>query len=144
MVLSPPNRQIYDGIRKEWVDALPEEIVRQKLLSHLVVDLGYPPHAIAVEKSLSELPGLKGKKVPNRRIDLLCFDSETLHPLLLIECKAVPLKEKMFAQVLGYNAFIEAPLICLANEEGFLLRWEKDLSLNSRNQLPTYEQLRRT
>jgi hypothetical protein len=142
MVLSPQRRQIYDSIRKKWVDALPEEVVRQKILSHLVNQLGYPTHAIVVERKLSELPQVSEKKVPSRRIDILCLESETLHPLLLIECKAVALQEKMFAQALGYNAYIKAPLICLANDEGFLLRWENDSSIKERNQLPTYESLK--
>lgn len=141
MASFPQNRQIYDPIRKKWVDALPEEIVRQKLLSHLVENLGYPPHSIVIEKKLSELPHLERKAVPCRRVDILCLESETFRPLLLVECKAVPLQEKMFAQALGYNAFIGAPLICLANQEGFLLRWESDFAIS--NQLPTYEQLKR-
>jgi len=142
MVSSPQRRQIYDPIRKKWIDALPEEVVRQKILSHLVNQLGYPPHAVVVEKKLSELPLVLGEKVPSRRIDILCLESETFRPLLLIECKAVPLQEKMFAQALGYNAYIKAPLICLANDEEFLLRWENDSSIKERNQLPTYESLK--
>ncbi len=142
MVLSPLRRQIYDPIRKKWVDALPEEVVRQKILSHLVNQLGYPPHAVVIEKKLSELPQMLEGKIPNRRIDILCLESETFRPLLLIECKAVPLQEKMFAQALGYNAYIKAPLICLANDEGFLLRWENGSSIKERNQLPNYESLK--
>ena len=142
MVSSLHRRQIYDPIRKKWVDALPEEIVRQKILSHLLNQLGYPPSAIVIEKKLSELPQVLEENVPSRRIDILCLESETLRPLLLIECKAVPLQEKMFAQALGYNAYIKAPLICLANDEGFQLRWENDSSIKERNQLPTYESLK--
>ena len=48
----------------------------------------------------------------------------------------------MLAQILGYNAYIQAPLICLANDTEFLLRWQKDVPENLQNQLPTYEQLR--
>ncbi|MCB1110710.1 MAG: type I restriction enzyme HsdR N-terminal domain-containing protein [Chlamydiia bacterium] len=143
MGLSPQNKQIYDPIRKKWVDAFPEEIVRQHLLNHLVKDLGYPPHVMIIEKQLSELPHLQNTKVPSRRIDILCLESETLRPLLLIECKAVSIREKMFAQPLGYNAFIGAPLICLANQEELCLRWETEVSLNKLDRLPTYEQLRR-
>lgn len=142
MVSSPQRKQIYDPIRKKWVDALPEEMVRQKILGHLVNQLGYPPHAVVIEKKLSELPQVLEEKVPNRRIDILCLESETLRPLLLIECKAMPLQKKMFAQALGYNAYIKAPLICLANDEGFLLRWESDSSIKERNQLPSYESLK--
>jgi hypothetical protein len=142
MALSPQNRQIYDPIRKKWFDALPEEIVRQKVLSHLVNDLGFPPRYIVVEKKLSELPNLSHLNLPERRIDILCMEAKTFRPLLLVECKGVSLQEKMFAQALGYNAYIQAPLICLANDTNFLLRWEKDTLKNLQNQLPSYDQLK--
>ncbi len=142
MVSSPQSREVYDSIRKRWVSATPEELVRQKLLSLLVDKLGYPPHAIAIEKKLSELPHLKEIEVPSRRVDILCYESETLRPLLLIECKGVPLQEKMLSQVMGYNAFIGAPLICLANDGQFLLGWEDPKQAITLDRLPSYEKLR--
>jgi len=137
MVLSPPNKQVYDSIRKKWVEATPEEIVRQKLLSFMVEHLGYPKHAFAIEKKLSEV--VQNAQVPNRRLDILCFETKSLKPLLLIECKAVSIHKKMFAQVMGYNAFIGAPLICLANQESTFLRW-KDQEV-SQEGLPIYSEL---
>lgn len=140
--LSPLSRKIYDPIRKKWVEALPEEIVRQKILSHLVNDLGYPPQSIAIEKSLLELLHTSNEAVPNRRIDILCFETKTLQPLLLIECKAVRLEEKMLSQIMGYNAHIGAPLICLANEGEFLLRWKGEPLFEIENHLPSYAMLK--
>ena len=134
MVLSRHNnQQIYDSIRKKWVEATPEEIVRQKLIACMTQNLGYPEDALAVEKSLAELTLVP---VPNRRIDILCFNTKILKPLLLIECKAVPIQKKMFSQVLGYNAFIKAPFICIANQDSvFLGRNDQEIVQNG---LPTY------
>ena len=121
--------------------ATPEELVRQKILMLLTGKLGYPSHTIAIEKKLSELPHLQEKEVPIRRLDILCYESETLRPLLLIECKGIPLQEKMLSQVMGYNAFIKAPLICLANDKEFLLGWEDPKQAMSLDQLPSYKKL---
>lgn len=117
MVSCPQNREVYDPFRKIWVEASPEEIVRQTLLAKMVGELNYPKHLIAVEKEISSLPHLteRKKEVPKRRLDILCFDKKNHRPLLLIECKAIPLKRAMLPQLLGYNAFVKAPYVCLAN-----------------------------
>ncbi|MDJ0652149.1 MAG: type I restriction enzyme HsdR N-terminal domain-containing protein [Simkaniaceae bacterium] len=141
MVSSTQNKKIYDPIRKKWVMAIPEELVRQKILHLLTHELGYPPQAIAIEKKLSELPHLQQIEVPIRRLDILCCETKTLCPLLLIECKRTPLQQKMFAQLMGYNAFIKAPLICLANDREFLLGWEGPKRAMSLDRLPNYKEL---
>lgn len=135
------SKKVYDSIRNKWLIATPEELVRQKILNLLTGELGYPPHAIAIEKRLSELPHLLERDVPDRRLDILCYESETLRPLLLIECKGIRLQEKMLTQVMGYNAFIQAPLICLANDGEFLLGWEDPKRVMSLDQLPSYKKL---
>ncbi|MEM8727345.1 MAG: type I restriction enzyme HsdR N-terminal domain-containing protein [Chlamydiota bacterium] len=142
MALSRRNKEVYDPIRKKWVIATPEELVRQKILQLLTRELGYPPHAIAIEKKLSRLPRLRQATVPPRRLDVVCYETDTFRPLLLIECKGVPLREKMLAQVMGYNAFIKAPLICLANEGEFLLGWENPKRAMTLDRLPSYGELR--
>ncbi len=141
MVLSPHTKEVYDSIRKKWLTATPEELVRQKILFLLVDKLGYPPHAIAIEKKLSELPHFQEVDVPSRRLDILCYESETLRPLLLIECKGISLQEKMLSQVMGYNAFIGAPLICLANDEEFLLGWKDPKQTVCLDRLPSYKEI---
>lgn len=120
------------------MEALPEERVRQGILTHLLNVLGYPLEGIAVERQLSELPYLRRPHPPNRRIDILCFDVKTLSPLLLIECKGVALKERMTLQLMGYNEYIGAELICLANEREYLLkRWDG----SPLTAIPSYESL---
>lgn len=135
------NKKVYDSVRKKWLIATPEELVRQKILLYLIEELGYPAHAIAIEKKLSELPHLQDQKVPDRRLDILCYESGSYRPLLLIECKGVSLQEKMLSQVMGYNAFIGAPLICLANEGEFLLGWVDETRPLPFERLPTYQTL---
>jgi len=125
MGLCPPNK-LYDPFRKAYVEATPEEIVRQTLLSFLVEKLSYPKHAIVVEKQLVEFSTLEKKKIPNRRVDILCFERKTFKPLLLIECKSVPINSKMLGQVMGYNAFVKAPFVCIANQKRLLLSWRDE------------------
>lgn len=138
---SLPNKKVYDPIRKKWCVATPEECVRQKILIYLIEFLGYPPHAMSIEKKLSELPMVQGEKIPERRVDILCCESTSCRPLLLIECKGVPLSKKMLAQVSGYNAFIGAPLICLANDQELILGWGGDIRETPFKILPTYQAL---
>src|SRR5690349_17670706 len=104
---------IFDEIRKKWIKATPEEKVRQKWLHHFVHSLGFPKELIAVEKDLKDLPQLVAKEVPDRRVDILCYGrrvDSSFFPLLLVECKE---KGGTFAkeQVIGYNAFVQAPFV---------------------------------
>lgn len=141
MASSLPNKKLYDPIRKKWVEAFPEEIVRQKILA-LLIDLGYSPHFIVVEKNLSDLPLVKVGALPNRRIDILCLEKETLSPLILIECKGVPIHEKMLPQLLGYNAYIGALLVCLASSQELILDWREGITPLKKGEFPSYEEMK--
>lgn len=121
---SAKNEFLYDPIRKKRVGKTKEELIRQRLVQHMIHDLGYPAALIAVEKELSQLPHLKLTpihQIPKRRADIIVFAKDPgnvdLKPLMMIECKAVPLLPKFANQVIGYNAFVRAPFIALANEE---------------------------
>ena len=118
---STAETQVFDPIRKDWFTALPEELVRQSLLHTLVYYLGYPQSLVLVEKKLSELPGSSYGQRLNRRLDTLCMmrsrDGKILQPLLLIECKSIPLNQKSFDQILGYNQFVNAPFLAVINAE---------------------------
>lgn len=118
---------IYCPIRENWVSDLPEERVRQRLLSLMMRELGYPKGVLVVEKALSQLPHLQNKPgpYPDRRADILCFakGKEGLVPALLIECKAVPLTDKVINQVLGYNFHVQARYVAVANEGEVRTGW---------------------
>lgn len=127
MALSSPNKgkQIFDELRRIWVPATDEELVRQALLHKMVGELGYPRELIAVEKELGQLPHLIGQKIPDRRLDILCFAKDihpqfSLYPLLLIECKKESLTGAAEQQLLGYNSFVNAYFIGLAGKNAFL------------------------
>jgi hypothetical protein len=116
------KQEIFCTVRKEWVVDQPEERVRQALIKHME-SLGYPLPLIAVEKKLKQVPHLlySSEKLPNRRADLIAYakgihPSYDLYPLLLVECKAVPLTEKVISQVVGYNHFLKAPYVAIVNQ----------------------------
>jgi hypothetical protein len=121
---------LYCRIRKTPVEAAPEEYVRQGLLSQMIDTLGYPPGMIAVEKELKQLPHLLSQqsKLPTRRIDILVFaknihPSHELYPLLLVECKAVKLNDQVVNQTSGYNYYIQAYFVALANSDEIKTGW---------------------
>ncbi|MFN0064880.1 MAG: type I restriction enzyme HsdR N-terminal domain-containing protein [Chlamydiales bacterium] len=120
-----PNK-LFDPIRKCWVKETPEEVVRQLLLQKMVRDLHYPLLMIGVEKELAKLPHLQLQgNIPKRRADILVFAKHIhaeypIFPLVLIECKAVKLTPRIAAQVVGYNAVVQAPFLVLANREEIL------------------------
>lgn len=120
---------IYCPYRREHVVVQPEETVRQQLLHIMTSQLGYPPGCIVVEKALSQLPhlSLKDVNLPDRRVDILVYTNVNgvgLTPLLLIECKAVPLKPAALQQVAGYNHYIQAPFIAVANSDKVFCGWQ--------------------
>jgi hypothetical protein len=102
----------------------PEEKIRQALIVKMTKELGFPSHLLVIEKQLHQLPHLvqvPKQKLASRRVDLLVFAPNIhphfpLFPLLLIECKAVPLTSTFETQVIGYNDFVKAPFIALCNE----------------------------
>lgn len=120
----------------------PEEAVRQALLKAMVEQLGYPRQLLAVEKELSQLPHLQNQSgLPKRRADILCFGKDihpqySLFPLLLIECKAGKIGFDAEQQALGYNHFVQAPYVALANLDGPRLIFPQKVPF-----LPTFQQL---
>ena len=138
-------REIYDGVRKQWVSATPEEIVRQTWIQKMVGALGYPQELFTVEKELKLLPHLQGSsdRIPDRRADIIFFAPDvhpeySLFPLLMIECKAAQLSGKALEQVLGYNTFVKALYVAVVSQDEVLFRYgEKDLDF-----MPSYHQIR--
>jgi len=118
------------AIRKVPVEATPEEIVRQELLLRMLGPLGFPEGCIAVEKALRQMPhlALADCEIPDRRADIVCFakgihPDHDLFPLLLIECKAVKLTPRVINQVSGYNHYMGARFIAVANRDEVRLGW---------------------
>ena len=145
MELFPQNKrkEIYDPIRRKWVLAYPEEIIRQKLILFLVKELFFPIRSITVEKKLCDLipKHLGRRRKMQRRIDLLCYEEELLKPLLLVECKATSLNRKMLMQVLGYNTYLKAPFVALVSQNMQLMGWKEGSKLKTLNRIPSYLEL---
>lgn len=120
---------------------LPEERIRKALLAFMQEELFYPKEMISVERSLSSFPHLKGKKVPNRRFDIAVFGGKEISPLLIIECKAVPLNQKAFDQVIGYNHLVQAPFLALCNGEKILTLIKEGNEYRIEKGLPKYQAL---
>lgn len=133
--------EIRCSIREKWVAATPEEEVRQKLISKMISELGYPRSLISVEKEIASLPS--GGLRTGRRIDLICYtpNKEKLVPLLIAECKAVHLDEAAERQVFGYNSAIQAPFLCLASQTEIKTLWMSQGKIASVSFLPFYNEL---
>lgn len=143
--LNPKNKSHFCPIRKTAVSELPEEKVRVQLLFDMIERLGYPASMIAVEKELATIPSLKGSRgLPQRRADIICFakrTDESLSPLLLIECKAVNITNRMINQAVGYNHYLKAPFIALVNQHEIRTGWLQQGIYEFIPFLPTYSQL---
>lgn len=144
------SSKIYCQIRKIPVVELPEERVRQRLLKKMTEELHFPTSHIVIEKNLRQMPHIEhsGIEVPDRRADIVCFAKEIhplhpLYPLLLIECKAVPLTEKVLTQVTGYNHYMRAYYVAIVNEEEIRTGWYdfKIKGYRFINYLPSYQKL---
>ncbi len=111
-------KQVFCLVRRQWLTATPEEIVRQRLLLKLTQELGFPLSHIVVEISLRQMPHLRGVATvgwPDRRADILCY-ARNMSPLLLVECKAVALTSRVLRQTTGYNQYVKASYLAVANQ----------------------------
>ena len=128
------TQKLFCPIRREWVAALPEEIVRQKLILFMTETLKFPVETLAVEVALKSMPHLKNQEgIPNRRADIVCFAKGIhpdfdLYPLLMVECKAVPLTQKVISQVVGYNNHVQAHFVSVVNEGELKTGWYDETS----------------
>ncbi|MGZ4049887.1 MAG: type I restriction enzyme HsdR N-terminal domain-containing protein, partial [Bacteroidia bacterium] len=88
--------EVFDIIRKKWLQLTPEEWVRQNMI-HYLFSKQYPASLIAVEKEikLGEL---------SKRCDLVIYNRRA-RPFMIIECKEmkVSLSEKALNQILRYH-----------------------------------------
>lgn len=103
------KHQIFDRVRKKFVDLTPEEWVRQHLIVFLFEEHQFPLSAFSVEKGL---------KLNNtyKRTDIVIY-AKTGKPLVLVECKEpnVQLDESVLQQSLRYNLIHDAPYILISN-----------------------------
>ncbi|MCH9624787.1 MAG: hypothetical protein S4CHLAM27_12240 [Chlamydiia bacterium] len=60
-------------------------------------------------------------------------------PLLVIECKAVPINQKAFDQVIGYNHLVQAPFLALANGKEVFTLIKDGSGYRQQKGLPEYK-----
>ena len=108
-------KKLYDDFRKKWVVSSREEVVRQRTLWRFVTELNFSKYFIAVERGVAEICRKSQVDIPNRRIDIVCFDKNGL-PLIIVECKAESITKKCLNQVIGYNYFVSAPFVAVTNQ----------------------------
>lgn len=103
------NNAIFDPIRKKWLIAQPEELVRQCLIRYLIDEKKLAASRLSIEKAIRV-------HEMTRRFDIVYFDQKG-HPLLLVECKSpsVPLTENVLEQAVWYNFQVKAPYLLLSN-----------------------------
>ena len=101
--------QVYDRIRRKYVAATPEEIVRQHFVEWLINGLKYPETHIANEV------GLKYNDM-TRRADTIIADCEG-SPLMVVEYKAptVRITQDVFDQIARYNSVFHARYVVVSN-----------------------------
>ncbi|MBL7936585.1 MAG: type I restriction enzyme HsdR N-terminal domain-containing protein [Bacteroidia bacterium] len=127
--------QLFDIIRKKFVDATPEEWVRQHIIHFLILYKQVPASMISVEKQLV----LNNTK---RRTDLVVFNS-ALKPLLIVECKApqIEINQLTINQALRYNIELQVPAIFLSNGlQHIFLKLENEMP-NVLKDIPDYQSL---
>jgi hypothetical protein len=123
--------QVWDAWRRQWVAALPEEFVRQRLLAWIcgtpeagpgvgtgtAAGLGVPSAMIGVEREI-RVGGLR------RRPDAVVFGRRG-QPVLVAECKAEsePLTQATLAQICQYNLVLGAPWLVVTNGRQTLSLW---------------------
>lgn len=106
---SADGDKVFDPLRKKYVAATPEEIVRQHFVSFLISYRGYPAGLMANEIGIT----LNGT---SRRCDTVVFD-RTGKPLVIVEYKApsVTVSQRTFDQIARYNMVLQARYLIVSN-----------------------------
>ena len=129
------NLQVFDIIRKKFVEATPEEWVRQHIIHYLINHKQVPASMISVEKQLL----LNNTK---RRTDLVVFNS-ALKPILIIECKApeVDINQLTVNQALRYNLELNVASVFLSNGLNHVFLKLDQNSPEILKEIPSYQNL---
>ncbi len=129
------SMQVFDIVRKKFVDITPEEWVRQHIIHFLIQYKQVPASMISIEKQLI----LNNTK---RRTDIVVFNS-LLKPLLIIECKAphIEINQLTINQALRYNLELNVPAVFLSNGlQNVFLKLENELPKVLKD-IPDYQTL---
>ncbi len=127
--------QVFDIIRKKFVDATPEEWVRQHIIHYLMVHKQVPASMISIEKQLI----LNNTK---RRTDVVVYNN-ALKPLLIIECKApqIEIDQLTINQAMRYNMQLNVPAVYLSNGLKHIFLKLESGEAKVGKEVPSYENL---
>lgn len=124
--------EVFDIVRKKWLQLSPEEWVRQNMI-HLLLSKQYPLSLIAIEKAikLGEL---------TRRCDMVVYTRDA-QPFMIIECKEmkVQLSEKTLEQILRYHIVLQTKYLIITNGSYCFGFQKKDGQFIEINEFPEYE-----
>lgn len=128
------SKQIFDHVRKKYVELTPEEWVRQHFIMYLVAVKKYPDALFAVEKEhvFNDL---------TMRADLVIYTRD-LKPWMICEFKAadVPVSPEAFYQIGRYNLTYDVPYLVVSNGmEHYCMKRVED-NFEFLDDLPEYEQ----
>lgn len=129
--------QIFDPLRRQWVEWTPEEWVRQHFTSYLIAVMGYPCGMVGNEVSLRVGTGRP------KRCDTVVYGAD-MTPLAIVEYKApeVTLCQATFDQIVRYNTTLHARCLMVSNGlKHYALRVNPDGTSAFLNQLPSYSEL---
>ena len=103
------NRQIFDRLRRRFVNLSPEEWVRQNFVEYLIEDKGFPKGLMSNEVSLTQ-NGI------SRRCDTLVADRFG-RPFVIVEYKAphIRITQQVFDQICRYNMVLHARYLIVSN-----------------------------
>jgi len=103
------QHKIFDPVRKRFVALLPEEWVRQHVISYLHSGKGYPLSLLMVEKEFTY------NKL-SKRADIVACNNKG-KPILMVECKSsdVEITQEVFDQVVRYNMTMQVSVLVVTN-----------------------------
>lgn len=127
--------QLFDVIRKKFVDVTPEEWVRQHIIHYLITEKKVPASVISVEKQII-LNGVK------KRYDIVVFNN-SLIPILIIECKAfnIQIDQLTINQALRYNLELKVPFVFLSNGLNHIFIKMNENSPKISKEIPNYSEM---
>ncbi len=101
--------EIFDPVRRKWLNLTPEERVRQIFILYLLNVKQIPISHISVERAIT-VNGL------TRRYDIVVFNLDKM-PEIVIECKApeVELTQAVIEQAGRYNKTLHANVLGVTN-----------------------------
>ncbi len=127
------NGKIWDVVRKQWLYAFPEEVLRQQVIHYLIQEKKYPLAFIAIEK---EFLFQQRKK----RFDIVVYNSD-FTPHILVECKQkkVPLDYHVSDQILPYLLALAPQYVVITNGEKMLVYKRNNETIEPIETIPTFD-----